>query len=461
MSKKGLLSNYFHMGLQAIFFFLTCNYLRTILHEIGHGLGAAAAGLNFIGFYSAVFGTSYSIVEGPGQTWQYIIGGYSGPAMDLFLGLIIFFIILPRVKRWGSKLFWLFLAISMLLAFWGYMAVGGIFHSGDFANTAHLLKIPNLFIVLLGLIGLVGFAFLLTRRIFNVLSPYFPLGSFSKRIGILFLFWALPCTIYIGANTLISHNFSLSRFLIEFSIIVSVVIAVTLLSLLMKISSKTVQILPKWTTLTGAAGFVFITIIWLSLFGLRYQQAKGVIWGTPQESAGGVCNIYIHIDEDNSVRVNFCIRPSDSLRWKKLKKMTADWTTYNTFIERNLPVLLGVNDYSIINKKTDTVTPIYMGSGFQAVGCRKITILTDITNIAQKIDEDTFALDIIDFWRQKKRGYVDRLEIMLSGGMKFADYGINPEHASKANYFDEKRIFWENDNSRTSPEKIRVTISQY
>lgn len=460
MSKKGIHSNYFHMGLQAIFFFLTCNYLRVVLHEIGHGLGASAVGMNFVGIYTAVFGSSYSLIHGTGPTWQYVVRSFSGPGVDLLLGLCIYFIILPRVKRWGSQLFWLFLAITTLFAFWGYMVIGGLLRSGDFANLAGLLGIPNLLVGALGLIGLVGFAFLLTRRIFTVLSPYFPLNSFSQRLGTLFLFLGLPCIIYVGVGKLVSRNFSLTRLLTELFLIVGILIVVTLLSLLTKVPSQTIQSLPKRATFTGAAAFILVTIVWLGVFGVRYEQAKGVVWGTPSENSVSFCNIHILIERDSTAQVDFLMRPwGDSLRWKKLENLTPDWTVYLTFIEKNMPVLLGVDDYSVAEKQMDTVTPIYMGVRFRGTGCRKITVLTDLRDVLQKMNENTFALNITDFWQQT-HGYLDRLEVKLSEGMKFTAYEIEPPQANRPGHFDEQRIFWENDSYKTAPGKIHLLISR-
>ncbi|UCC49120.1 MAG: hypothetical protein JSV41_02765, partial [Gemmatimonadota bacterium] len=58
-------SNYVHLALQATFVYLALNYLRAVLHEIGHGLAASVVGLQFIGLYGALFGSSYSFNVGP------------------------------------------------------------------------------------------------------------------------------------------------------------------------------------------------------------------------------------------------------------------------------------------------------------------------------------------------------------------------------------------------------------
>lgn len=273
---KGL-SNYVHLGIQATFLYLTFNFLRSILHEIGHGLAASIVGLDFIGFYSSVFGSSGSFNVGPRSPSQSLIISSCGPLVDLIIGLLILFVLLPRLKRWGAQLSWLLLASATLISFWGYMMSGG-FGSGDFAAIAYSLKIPKFIFGILGLLGLVWFLYLLARQIFSILSDYFPLNSFGRRFAALYLFLGLPTTIWVLVYILISSKYML---LGQFILVVGIF---CLLSVLIKSSSENYQPLPKLPTYTGAVAFIISCIIWLGVFGPTLQKAKGIFWGTQKEN---------------------------------------------------------------------------------------------------------------------------------------------------------------------------------
>jgi hypothetical protein len=272
MSDKKTLSNYVHLGFQATFLYLTLNFLRSMLHEIGHGLAASIVGLDFNGFYSSVFGSSGSFNSGDRSPLQSLITSSGGPLVDLVISLLVFFVVLPRLKRWGTKLTGLMLATATLMAFWGYMMSSG-FGSGDFANIAYSLNIPKFIFGVLGLLGLIGSLYLLAYRFLIISSDYFPLNSYGKRFSALFLFFGLPTIIWVVAYVLISPKYAI------LGQAVFVVGILFLLSILIKSSSKQYRPLPQLSTYIGATAFVIACILWLAVFGPTIKSARGIFWG--------------------------------------------------------------------------------------------------------------------------------------------------------------------------------------
>lgn len=271
MSDKKILSNYVHIGLQATFLYLTLNFLRSMLHEIGHGLAASIVGLDFNGFYSSVFGSSGSFNSGERSPFQSLITSSGGPLVDLFIGLLAFFVIFPRLKRWGSQITGLMLAAATLMAFWGYMMSSG-FGSGDFSNIAYSLGIPKFIFGILGLLGLVSFLSLLSHSFLDISSYYFPLNSFGKRFTMLFLFLGLPTTVWVIAYVLISPKYAI------LGQTVFVLGILCLFSALIKSSSEQYRPLSQLSTYTGATAFIIACIIWLAVFGPTIESAKGIFW---------------------------------------------------------------------------------------------------------------------------------------------------------------------------------------
>jgi hypothetical protein len=454
MSHRFRMFNYIHLALQATFVYLALNYLRAILHEIGHGLAASVVGLRFIGLYGALFGSSYSFNVGPRQPLTAVVISSGGPFIDLCIGLVVLFVILPRLRSWGVRLFGLLLAAATLMAFWGYM-MSAAFGSGDFAVIGAILGVPRLAVGIVGILGLVGFLYLVAREIFHALSEYFPLNAFGKRFGTLYLFLGLPATVWVAGTLLVTLRYALlGQFLL-------VVALLAVLSLLIKSAAAEFRLLPRAPTAAGAAVFAAACALWLGVFGLTYQRAKGVVWGPVEERNVGYCNIHVQLREDLSAEIDVLARPGViPLFWKKLEKAAPDWTVYTDFIAENLPVLLGTREYSLLERGTDTEASIYLGPRYgRALGCRRISILADLTEVLQEIEPNVYVLEMTDFWRARGRGYIDRLEVTLPEGMALTGYEVEPSDARAPVEFGAGSAVWENEDAETAPERIRVLFS--
>ena len=271
MNNKKSLVNYVHLGFQTVFIYLTVNFLRAVFHEIGHGLAAWIVGLDFVGFYSSVFGSSGSFIDGARTPLQSIVISSSGPLVDLLIGLIVLFSIFPRLKNWGVKISGLLLATATLMSFWGLMMSSG-FGAGDFSNIALSIGIPKFVFGISGLLGLIGVLYMLAKRIFDFLSDYFPLNSFRRKFAMLFLFLGLPTCIWVFVYFLITSKVAI------LGQCVFVVIILCLLSSLIKRSSDNYKVLPIASTFAGGVAFIISCIIWLSVFGTTLQNAKGIFW---------------------------------------------------------------------------------------------------------------------------------------------------------------------------------------
>lgn len=271
MNKKKQIVNWFHLGLQATFLYLTFSFIRALLHELGHGLAAELVGLEFKGFYGSVFGSSGAWINGSRSSFQSVVISSSGPMVDLLIGLIALFIILPHMKKWGARISWLIAAATTLISFWGLMMSTG-FGPGDFANVASALNMPKFIFGILGIIGLVIFLFLLAKHMLSISSPYFAFRSFGQRFRIIFLFLGLPVMVSVIGYALMTGKY------IILGQAVLVIGMIALLTVFIRSSSENDYPLPKSMIYVGAAAFIVSCIVWLTIFGPTIQNAKGIFW---------------------------------------------------------------------------------------------------------------------------------------------------------------------------------------
>jgi hypothetical protein len=456
MNDRIISRNYLNLGIQATFFLLSLKYLTTILHELGHCLGGWVVGLESVGIEAGVFGGGQSYVFGSRNFWHGLLMNISGPAIDLILGLTVLFVILPRVHRWGFKIFWLYIAALGLLAFWGYMLLGG-FGIGDFAYITRSIGVTQILAGILGCAGLVGTAYLLRYHIFNTFSPYFRLDTFWKRFGVMLLFIGFPGIVYSAGGFFLSPDQTFEKF---FLISLQAIIIPFLISIFIRRSGETPKALPIGPSFVAILFFTIACFIWLGLFRPSYHQARGILWKTPEENSVRVCNVLITLKKDLSAHIEFLMRPhGPALFWDRMKGKMPNWPVYDRFIQTYLPVLIGISEYEVFEKADDKIFPFFY-DGLMSKGARKISVIVNLENIIHINDQKTFSLEITDFWRDRGGGYIDRLNIVLEGGMKFSSYELDPNTAKTPNFYDLRELRWENSYYDTRPpEKIRLAIS--
>ena len=453
MNRRAKYNNYLHLGIQSTFFLLAVKYITSTLHELGHGVASWLVGLKFYGYYLAVFGGGQGFVAEPGNDFQQLLLSSGGPVVDLVFGLIVLFVVLPRIKRWGAKIFLLYYAVMTLSVFWAYMVLGGFLGGGDFANIARVLGINLYAVGVFGFLGLMGFGALIVRKILTNLSSYFPMNSYMKRFPILLLFLGVPGIVYAGVGNLIHPFGDLSQFL--FLSLLSIIVT-GLLSLVRHRGEPSLQSLPKWPSLIGLLIFGGVCIIWLGVFGLPQTKARGVLWNTPEDDKVGVANISIQINKELNAHIDYSMRShSHHLLWEKMKYQTPNWSVFRDFIGAHVPTLLGVSDYEVIEKANDLDAP-FSYFGLDDVGARKVSLVVDLNGRMDEAEENMYTMEINSWWRFEKC-YICKLEIILEDGLRFLDYELIPENARDPAVYNEKCIVWEN-ISDNAPERVRLGI---
>ena len=454
MANRFKRGNYIQLGIQSTFLFLAIQYVVIVLHEIGHGLGGILAGLRFNGLYVAVFGGGTVYVSGSRAGWQRMFERTSGPVVDLVLGLVVLFVILPRAKKWGFRLFWLFVALTALFGFWEYMAISSIIGYGEYLAISRILKVNLFWIGIIGLLGLIIFTFPLSRQISRTFSPYFPLNSYGKKFAVMFIVVSLPRIFHAIGYHFFSYYRLLSELLLmsSFAIITSI-----LLSFYRHKSGLSSAILPRWPSIAGITAFCLAVAVWLGVFGSTAAKPKGLLWRAPEEDRVTACNVNISIQNNLKAKVDFLMRSYPApLFWAKLKSKTPSWSVYEKFIENHTPELTGNTDYKIIEKVNEVSSDFYF-HGAYSKGGRRISLLANLDKKVDMANKNTLALELTDFWRARG-GFLDKISINLEEGVKFSGYELIPKDSRNPDVYDEQKIIWENMDS-SGPEKIRLIIS--
>ena len=94
---------------------------------------------------------------------------------------------------------------------------------------------------------------------------------------------------------MISNNSNPYRLIVQFVLVFGIL---GTLSFLPWSKSASIHPLPKFPVISGLLIFSISCIIWLKLFGVSYQHAKGILWGKPEESRVWSCNVSININSE-------------------------------------------------------------------------------------------------------------------------------------------------------------------
>lgn len=131
--------------------------LTTIIHELGHFIVSVSLGNSVTLYHNRVETHTQNI-----DFLHRISIPAGGPIISLLQGIICMFMY-KRIKNSIASLFTLWMGISGLMAFFGYMMIAPLFTVGDTGKVFQLLEIPMLWQILIAIGSLVLFTILLLR----------------------------------------------------------------------------------------------------------------------------------------------------------------------------------------------------------------------------------------------------------------------------------------------------------
>jgi len=323
-------------------------FISVALHEIiGHGVGAILVG----GDFYAVFitpGSGYASIYLPtgisdgARAYVYLAGIF----VELVLGLILLFLILPRLKGFMTSLFALVLSGAMLVHPSIYLLLGTLYDRGDSYRAISVLDVPPDLFVALGLIFTGIFTILISIAALNRLGCRMGDGDDRSNIMVLTIFW-IP-QIILGIASAIAAAVILSQADLTYTLANA--------SILLLFIGVAIYIVPHISeprefrkcnlgfrkVMATLVCFIVVLSVWVGTFGVSDSSAHGLLLSSqpPVEvepfyndySVGdyGIGNAHLMIHADGNVSVSITLRNI----MNRQNHSILDERIYETFNER-------------------------------------------------------------------------------------------------------------------------------
>ncbi|HST20651.1 MAG TPA: hypothetical protein VLR90_06015 [Blastocatellia bacterium] len=174
------------------------------------------------------------------------------------------------------------------------------------------------------------------------------------------------------------------------------------------------------------------------------------------------CNVVVTLESDDTARVQLRMRPfnqTHNFLWDKANTYDpVEWKYYEEFARKNLRVLLGTDDFEIVNKYADRSTKFYNGAWGD--GARVVEAKVPVSSLV-KADADggNRALKLVDFWSVRGMGYIDYAEVNVENGLRIKNVNIDPSVTSSMRLqSDTKRLRWQNTPFTIAPKTARLDL---
>lgn len=477
-------------------------FISVGLHEVvGHGLSTIAVGGDFYAVYMSP-GSGYALLfvpEGTDAGARAFIF-MAGILVELVAGCILFFLILPRLKRFMTRLFGLILSVALLVHPSIYLFLGFYYEDGDTYKAARTLGMMNnadAFVVT-GLILSGLFVILISMAALNFLSKYLD-GAETEGSRLLLLFW-LPLIILGGTSAFVSTLF-LSGTDMTYALANACILLLLIGSGILVVPAlveSTAEPKPhKFSGKSLLAVFICFMLalsLWVGVFGPTDTTARGIMLHNPPLEAEAYYSDYTIGNADLMVYANGTVGISIGLR-NLLDNSSSplDEKLYHSFDERpNWPyyverarymvlVMFGLSTEEAQNLTfgTSTGTVRALGVDYEngricttylefefaesgVLGVRQID--TQTTAGGLNPPSEALSFGIIDPW-VLQGGYLDEMRISWEGNLTLSYYSasnIQETHilfnrGSMAEY----SIGWKNVDYESSPSKYSFTIRRY
>jgi hypothetical protein len=420
--------------LLTILYFVVARFLAVVSHEIlGHGLVSEIIGGEFYAVY---------VSPGPGFTAAYIPEAtplaphvlylMAGIIAEVILGLIVLYLIYPRLKSFFLRLFALLLLEVLLIHSLTYMFLGSLYgEGGDSMQVIQTLPGVDHFwairFVATGLLFTVAFAYVITTKALELLREHFKLRTRRAALRILLLFW-LPHLLVGYLAGLVGYGM-VSNMVINYLVLfVSVTVLIFLFASLY-VSRKPllrpdVMTVGRNGIFATLVAFLLVLSVWFLAFGIAPSTAHGVLLREPpaQEeiryTESYAVNLRVIIDEDFNIRVEVRMKafgdvtsPLEEAIWETFDERPY-WSTYlslGTFVAKEA---LNYTGWSEINHSV----------GAQVHGCGEVwsngkLMSLRFTNANVSLFQDRNGLKVLrvyDVWKEdfgRGNEYLDALNI--------------------------------------------------
>lgn len=178
--------------------FVAAFLLTTFLHELGHFVAYALAGAEPI--------LHHNFVSTPGQDLSVtarVLAALAGPATSLVQGLALAFVVHKRRGNSGLDLLFVWMSLTGIINFFGYLMMTPLSTAGDTGRVAELLQVAYPFRIGIALMGLV-LVILAVLRLGRRFSDFIPVDGEDARQPYVYRVMFVPILIGSVINSLLS-----------------------------------------------------------------------------------------------------------------------------------------------------------------------------------------------------------------------------------------------------------------
>ncbi len=258
-------------------------FVSVALHEIfGHGLAAVLVG----GDFYAVFvtpGSGYASIYLPttisnvSRAFVYL----AGILVEICVGLVVLYLVLPRLKGFLSSLFALVLGGVMLVHPSIYLFLGSFYDKGDTSRAVAILGVPTDLFVVLGLIMAGTFTLLVSMAALNFLGHRMGNGDEASNIRALLMFW-IP-QIILGMSSAIAAAVFLTRFDLTYTmanacvLLLFIGVAIFMVPHVTEPRDFKEHRMSMKSVFATLVCFMLVLSVWIGTFGVTDSSAHGLL----------------------------------------------------------------------------------------------------------------------------------------------------------------------------------------
>lgn len=448
-------------------------HVLILAHEIGHGTAAMLLG-GYFPFLQidAEGGRSIYMFPFGSPAWKQAIVMLGGAIANSLVAIVMFAYIALTSSKGERRLVatiagglsaLLLVTGSGIFPFWevGYKEIGQAFVF--LAMPAFLHPVFKIVWMLFG----VALAAIFFRWFFDIIQESLPSRTYLEKLKLVTLALALPSVIVMAALSAVMLAAGYGEGVITVSRhtphIIFLITAYLLLPLVVPSApaarDKRPLSVPRRQLVGYAAATVLFAAVQLSVFGNNREDPRGLFLSRrPPEVDVAACNVAVKVDRDLRAHVRFLVRPyvyQHAFLWRRARNYEPeDWSHYERFVKSVLPRMLGVQDYRIVDRRSDPDAAFY-NNGWSE-GARLVEAEVDLSGSKNiRSEGDHSVLHFVDAWRARAIGYFDAVSISFDDGVETLEVTSEPSRAERPKR-EPREIHWENVGYGESPRSVTI-----
>lgn len=463
-----------------VMFYAIARLVGVGVHEfVGHGLFTEMLGGEFYAAYISP-GNGYASIFLPNDATQLDIAitYLAGIFVELVLGLVVLFLVYPRMKKFTTGLFTLVLAEILLVHSSFYLVLGAYISSGDSYLASRVGGVPIDLLIISGLILAGFFILLISVKFLQFISEFAVIDDDRKAIRALGLFWLPPLFIIWASILMPGENISLEDK--AYSIIYG---SLTLLFIF-----TAMTYIPKVTPIKFGFGkregmrldrvittlvvFIVAMSLWLAVFGPTSDTAHGLMLKDPPMEAERyyrdftVGNAIVYIGPNDTVSISIMLKgvlaepsPLDEKLYNSFEERPY-WPDYENGARNMIRAMFLISKDVADNISFEQRIEGGVWASDETYGNARVSQTTmNLSDLGMAFDDEgNLTIQVIDPWMVGTNpGYLDGIEFRWNNSLIFVNYSTGNIQPTTGNGTDNFMI-WRNPDLQHAPAGYEIIL---